>query len=653
MRILIGLLVLALALVAAAILARFDYAPTPYLTEVVNPERHVGDTAYDLFGRQISHAEAQALQQTPEGRQQLTLANGAIALTDELREAGRQAFYEETFGNEYFMSDVLGMMDGALSPYEVVRAIVLLGGRGTHDLKVRLADDVQIGDRRLERGTLISTGIDVPRGWFVPLGIKIAYDRGKLRMGATCALCHSAVDPANGRVVEGAPNNDLNVGLLLALGTNSSAYLGHVTFKGVEPFVTDRSRTVTTSAGEQPLPDPAELEPSVDQMLAAWAPGNFDSTPDGVNNPTQIPDSFTLHDHPYGWTGFSVVGPFRGLNVLSNNVHGLNADMTTLAQAAGPLLGLDPEVYLGTLLQNASNRQFRYDPASGVKPTEFLRTISPNPQGPGLVETVKLPTFPNAALIATHSLLASKPEFPLWYHVSAMSAFQNTLLPPAAAPAEPQQLARGRQVFESAGCAGCHSGPGYTNNQVLLVDEVGAQPSRAKALAGQASLLRPSVLYPLDTYVPVPDGTPAYPVPIPDEARRKALLGFAADGRGGYKVKGLIGLAWSAPYLHDGGVAVGPDAEDQLGLPGTVMAGIRPDPANSLRSLIDRELRRRVLAANLASSAAQMAHATGQGHAHWVDQQAGYTREDQDALIAYLLSLTRFTEPATASANGR
>lgn len=653
MRALIGLLLVALALVAVASLARFEYAPTPYLTEVMNPDRHVGNAAYDLFGRQISHDEARSLQQTPEGRQQLTLANGAIALTEELREAGRRAFYQETFGNEYFMTDVLGMMDGALSPYEVARAIVLLGGRGTHDLKVRLAEDVQLGDRRLARGTLISTGIDVPRGWFVPLGIKISYDRGKLRMGAACALCHSTVDPASGRVVEGAPNNDLNIGLLLALGSNSSAYLGHVTFKGVEPFVTDRSKIVTTSTGEQQrLPDPAELEPAVDAMLAAWAPGNFDSTPDAINNPTQIPDSFTSHDHPFGWTGFAAIGPFRGLNVLNNNVHGLNADMTTVAHAAEPLFNLDPEVYLGILLQNSANPRFRWDPASGMQPTAFLQSISPNPEAPGFVETVRLPTFPDAALIATHSQLASKPGFPLWHHINAMSAFQDSLLPPPAAPADPQMLARGRQVFEAAGCAACHSGPGYSNNQVLPVDEVGAQPSRAKALEGQARILRPSVLYPLDTIVPVQSGTPANPVPMTPEAERNALLGFAADGRGGYKVKGLIGLAWTAPYLHEGGVAVGPDADNQLGLPGTVMAGVLPDPANSLRALIDRGLRGRVVAANLASPANQMAHATGQGHEQWVDQQSGYTRDDQDALIAYLLSLTRFAEPTTASATG-
>src|SRR5690606_1393341 len=136
----------------------------------------------------------------------------------------------------------------------------------------------------------------------------------------------------------------------------------------------------------------------------------------------------------------------------------------------------------------------------------------------------------------------------------------------------PQQLARGRQIFEAAGCRSCHRGPGYTSNEVLPVDQVGTQPSRARALAKQADILRASVLYPLDTIAPAPPDAPAGPVPIAEAAERTAMLGFAADGRGGYKVKGLIGLAWRAPYLHAGGVAVGSDAESQLGLPGTTMA---------------------------------------------------------------------------------
>lgn len=44
------------------------------------------------------------------------------------------------------------------------------------------------------------------------------------------------------------------------------------------------------------------------------------------------------------------------------------------------------------------------------------------------------------------------------------------------------------------------------------------------------------------------------------------------------------------------------------------------------------------MAANLASPQLRAAHVQGTGHEFWVDAPGGFTRADQDALIAYLLS---------------
>jgi hypothetical protein len=651
MRKLVVIGIVVLVLLATALLLRFEFAPMPAVRNIANPERFIDETAYDVFGRRVSFAEAEQLRQTPEGLELLSLRNGAIALNDDFREFGRRAFYKETFGNEYFMTDVMGLTHGALTVGAVTRAVLALALRGTDDLQVRLAQDVTIGERTYRRGELVRTGIDVPRGWIFPLGMKVAYDRGRIRIGGTCALCHASVDPQSRRVIEGAPNANLEVGLLFALATNSAAYLGHVSIEDIGAFIPPDAATVTGSTGEAlPLPDVQALERAVDGMLAAWAPGNFDSTPDGVNNPAQIPDSFTAGDHPFGWTGFSAVGPFRGLNVLANNVHGLNADMTTVALGAHILFGMDPEVYLGALLQNASNPRFRYDPASGERPSDFLRRVSPRRGQPFLVQNELLPTYPQAAWIATHSMVASVPGYPLWHHISAMSAYQDSLLPPRAEGLDREVVSRGRTVFEQAGCAGCHSGPAFTDNRVLPVAQVGTQPSRAGALHKQSTMVVPSMLYPLDTPVPVPPGTPAQEVPVTPEQREQVRLGFAEDRAGGYKVKGLIGLAVTAPYLHDGGVAVGPDPDRHLGLAGTLYTGIRSDPRNSLRALVDRELRARVIAANEASPAAQASRTSGAGHEFYVDEAAGFAREQQDALIDYLLSLSA---PAVTAPSGR
>lgn len=650
----LGIIVLLAVLLAGiALLVRIEHAPLPAEASLLNPDRRPLP-AYDVFGRQIGAEEAERLLTTEEGRRLLAAHNGAVRIDEDVFRHGREAFYRETFGNEVFLTDVLGLLDGAITPWAMMRATLAAYFRGGTDyLAVRLARDKQVGDRLYERGEVVRTGLDLPRGSLFPLGVKVVWDRGRIRAGITCAACHSTVDRETGLVVEGAPNANLRVGLMMALASNSAAYFMHTGASEIEAFISEASASVATSTGAlERLPDPDTFERTVAGMLAAWPPGNFDPTLDLVNNPTQIPDSFTAEDHPYGWTGFAAAGPFRGLSMLSNNVHGLNADATNEAAAAPKLFGLDPEVFLGTLLQRAANPRFRYDPADGRKPSEVLAAVDPNPEAPGLSQVVRLPTFPDASYMSSNGLVASVPGRPVAYDLDAISVFQNALLPPSAPP-DPQPaeiLDAGRAVFDRAGCAACHDGPAYSANRVLPVDEVGTQPSRAAALRVAAEGLQPPLFYPPSVNAPPSGNAPLIRVPIPQEMEDDLRLGWAQDeeGRGGYKTKGLIGLAWTAPYLHDGGVAVGPEA-GQVGLPGTLLRDVRPDPVNSLRALLDRDLRARVVEANRAAGLEAAAQVSGDGHAHWVDAAAGYTPEDQSALVAYLLSLTRLRDEAPPS----
>ena len=95
----------------------------------------------------------------------------------------------------------------------------------------------------------------------------------------------------------------------------------------------------------------------------------------------------------------------------------------------------------------------------------------------------------------------------------------------------------------------------------------------------------------------------------------------------------------------DGGVAVGADAQTQLGIPGTLHRGILPDPVQSLRALLDRALRQRVVAANATAPGLQAMHVQGIGHAFWVDAEAVFTSEDQEALIQYVFTLGQGLTP--------
>jgi hypothetical protein len=233
-----------------------------------------------------------------------------------------------------------------------------------------------------------------------------------------------------------------------------------------------------------------------------------------------------------------------------------------------------------------------------------------------------------------------------------MSAWQNTLAPPPGPSADPEGLRRGAAVFTQAGCATCHAGRYFTNHDVIPQPQVGTQPARAQALAAFPRIFTTPTTYPPDTPVPLPPDPPVLEVPTDITPEHVRQLAYAVgDPSGGYKVPSLIGLRLTAPYLHDGGVAAGPEAlgqdgdrfvvrrPDQLGLAGTLLRGTPADPASSLRVLLDRELREPTVNANRSSPSLQRSNADGSGHAYWVDAAAGFTAAEQDALVTFLLSL--------------
>ena len=78
----------------------------------------------------------------------------------------------------------------------------------------------------------------------------------------------------------------------------------------------------------------------------------------------------------------------------------------------------------------------------------------------------------------------------------------------------------------------------------------------------------------------------------------------------------------------------------ESGVPLTLMRGMKADPSNSLRALIDSGMRKQVIKSNLSSEKLRTAHVTGKGHEYWVDETTGFTKDQQKALVHYLLRLT-------------
>lgn len=622
-----------------------EYAYVPPEHKIMNPSavqslKSKGIRKYDLWGKTIT-PEGKLAGTSSTANNSLSPEKGAIPVDNRLLSLGRKTLYEETFGNEVFMTDILGILDGPLKLKNITKALLELKGEGTTNLRVELDEDVTIGSLHFKKGEKIDTGFDVAKGSYSPIGIPVKYSEGKVKIGISCMACHATVDPVTKLIVEGAPNTDLNVGQLIALAPNTAAFFTHTDVDNLVKYVKDNSPIVKASTGSSaPLPDPAALEKAVDDNFSKWTPGNFDTTVDLKSNMSQIPDAFTKGKHPFSWSGFAMAGPFQGLSTFSNNVHAQNTDTLGQYEVSRALFGIDKEVFIGTILQNAARPKYRYDPKSGLKPSEFFSKVDPTPGVPGVNEAIKSPLFPKLSPVAPNGLFVSSPGYKANEQVNAMSAYQNTLSPPLPQNRPDAKIMKlGREMFKKAQCINCHAGESFTNHRIIPSSIIGTEPSRAKAFAHTERQFGPAVNYTPDTPVPIPPDAKVMRVPMSHIDPEQLKLGFAHKGsEGGYKVMGLIGLRWSAPYLHDGGVAVGRELS-QAGVPATLLKGTLPDPYNSLKAMIDSKLRERVIEANRKDQRLQDTHVTGQGHEFWVDESTGFTKEQQDALVQYLLNL--------------
>ncbi|MBD1921088.1 hypothetical protein H6F77_08290 [Microcoleus sp. FACHB-831] len=646
----LSLVILFIGFLAFQIEIAFPATPSVYntYTPLTKPAPS-GIGSYDVLGKVVDKEEAANLLQTEEGRKQLSPESGAVAVTEELINLGRKSFYSETFKDQVFQTEVVGALNGPINLVTMTKAIARLGGKHTTNLQIPIDKDVTIGGKTFTAGTLLNTGMDVPSGSIIPLGMRTSIEKGKVRVGITCALCHATVDNNTGRVIEGAPNIDVDTGLLLAFATNSAALFRQT---GVNPTtLPPGDRSYINANGETAhLPNAKTVEDAVDADLLSWPPGSFDSTGNMVNNPSQNPPSYTHETWPYGWSGNAAIGWFHGLTTLNSNVHGTNSDATTGADSSEPLLGIDKETYLGVILQNSANKSFRLP--QGARPSKFFDKIDPTPGYPGMNEVIPMPGFPKGSPFILDGLMASSPGFDVGEQLNGMSAWQNTLAPPPVQTASSETLKRGAAIFTRASCVECHSGRYFTNHEVIPANKIGTQRSRGPAQSPFPRIFTSPETYPSNVAVPLPPNPPTLPVPTDLVPQQSLELAFAINNpAGGYKVPTLLGLAVTAPYLHDGGVAASASAlkpgkkgffvgdRTQMGMAGTLMKNIQPDPSASLRVLLDRNLRKAAIAANRANPDLQQSNVDGSGHNYWVDKKAGFTTQEQTDLIQYLLSL--------------
>lgn len=666
-RLLIGILFsisLVAVLLSNILVSSRSFASDPLLQPA--PRQRIG--SYDYFGRQLSPQQAALVVQSRglDPANPVSYARvGAVRITQPLITRGRNIFFNRQIGDQFGLQRVFGFAQGiSLIQNEVITAVNDLRGQPTTNLRIRLQKDLQLGSRVFRRGTIINTGLDIDRTQSFPIGLKFP---GNI----TCAICHTSVS-ANGTRVEGVPNGDVNAALLTALAPNSAAGFARLNFDPLDPKYQGNGKTIIDSQGRLvELPDPIIFERAFDDAVLEVPQGNFESSPDRINNTTQIPSTFTFKSRPFGFDGQFAVGPFGGLSAINNAVHSSEINLLAASQLSAETLGVDPEVYLGVVLQNATDSSLRLPPGSPVKPSEWLRRVAPDPLRAELQDQVTLPgagTPPNLRpSILSYNGLTFSPNTnvsgdvasgPFMFAENAMSAYQNSLVPPPNRTAENRRalasgsVQRGAQVFRGAGCATCHIPPFFTDNKIRSVTQLGTNPAKGRSRLGVRNLLVVPKMYTLNTVVPIPPNAEVLNVPTAGVSDTPTTLPKGILPNGGYKTLPLRGIYLSAPYLHDGGVAVragalriSPNGSAQvldargLGLAGTLSRGIPADAASSLRALVDRNLRARVVAANKANPALVRSNLDGTGHNFYVDQRAGYTPAQQTDLVNFLMAL--------------
>lgn len=226
---------------------------------------------------------------------------------------GRQIFRFDTFGSEAFWGDALqlhkaiageknGGMGGGVSP----KTALSVGLKVDVDaLPKGLQDQLKAGKVNLDdpATTLALLKLNAV------VGVKGIFDnKGTLKsMGIMCAFCHSTVDnslaPGIGKRLDGWPNRDLNVGVIVSLAPN------------LKPFTDLLSVDVAV----------------VKKVLNSWGPGRFDAEldkdgkafrPDGGQAGTLIPPAYGLAGvNLHTWTGFGSV-PYWNAYVAATEMNG-------------------------------------------------------------------------------------------------------------------------------------------------------------------------------------------------------------------------------------------------------------------------------------------------------------------------------------------
>lgn len=350
--------------------------------------------------------------------------------------AGRDVFRFETFGNEGFWTDAVrlpkGVKDAKLTPIQA--------------LKVGLSVDVEALDAATQKAVAAELKTDLsPKN--APLlndpktTMKLIAANAVIGMvakgdkvGASCALCHTITDKSVfdipnggsiGRRLDGRAVHTINLGAIFAMADNSRALYP------VLQLSLEANGNKTLGRAPQGLTE-GSSEKEVDAYLnnpAYYPVGMFDDSFDGNGDPMHNSPLFRQDlAFPFGSEGM-----IAKLDNFSNLVYTGLFDPTILTTPDG-------RAFLHKLGGAAGDEivddYVKILKDTGVKGYPFVKaTTHPNPGSEDA---------PLGVRVDNQKLLD-------------LNAYLDDLPAPEGVDGDRQAIARGRELFRTVGCTGCHN----------------------------------------------------------------------------------------------------------------------------------------------------------------------------------------------------
>lgn len=362
--------------------------------------------------------------------------------------AGQDVFRFETFGNEGFWTDAArlpkGIKDAKLTPVQALKAgmmvdIEALDAATKQAVAAELKTDLSPKNAPLLNNPK-TTMMLIEANAIIGMVPKDTNGDGKIniskgdKVGVSCALCHTVTDQSVfslpnggsiGRRQDGRAAHTLNIGAIFAMADNSRALYP------VLQLALDANGGKTIGRAPKGLTEKSN-EKEVDAYLSnpAYYPiGMFDDSFDGNGDPMHNTPLFRQDlAFPFGSEGAIAV-----LDNFSNLVYTGLFDPTTLTTPGGRAflhkLG-------GAAGDEIADDYVKVLKDTGVKGYPFVKATA-HPM-PGSEEA------PLGVRVDNTKLLD-------------MNAYLDNLSAPTGVEGNAQAVARGRQLFRSSGCNGCHN----------------------------------------------------------------------------------------------------------------------------------------------------------------------------------------------------